>query len=85
MAYADDPVPLHPTSDPIDFDLSEVDIAVALVTGRIATRVRLVGLIEPDQVAPIALARAQAAELEFEVDRTPTSTVLIIGPDRARP
>ena len=69
-----------PASDAsIDVDLREVDSAIALVSRGAAVRVRLVGLHAPDEIAPIALARAQAAGVRFGVDRRET-TRLTIGP-----
>jgi len=44
-----------------------------------ATRVRLTGLREPDAFAGAALARAQAAHVAFELDRTEL-VVLTFGP-----
>ena len=63
----------------IDADLREVDTAIAMVARGAAVRVRLVGLHAPDDVAPIALARAQAAGVRFGLDREAT-TRLTIGP-----
>ena len=63
----------------IDADLREVDSAIAMVIGGAAVRVRLVGLHAPDEIAPIALARAQAAGVRFGIDRLAT-TRLTIGP-----
>ena len=40
-----------------------------MVSRGAAVRVRLVGLHAPDEVAPVALARAQAAGIGFRVDR----------------
>ena len=69
-----------PTSESsIDADLREVDSAIAMVIGGAAVRVRLVGLHAPDEIAPIALARAQAAGVRFGIDRLAT-TRLTIGP-----
>lgn len=80
MAHAEDPTQLRPSPDAIDFDLAEVDAAIALVGRGLATRVRLVGLTAPDLIAATALARAQTAAIGFNVERTATSTVLTIGP-----
>jgi hypothetical protein len=46
--------------DPIDADLREVDVAIALVAQGAAVRVRLVGLASADRIAPFALAHAQS-------------------------
>jgi len=59
----------HSSLDLFDRDLAEVDAAIGLVAGGLATRVRLVGLGRPESVAAVALARSQAAGVGFEVDR----------------
>ena len=66
--------------DPIDADLREVDVAIALVAQGAATRVRLVGLATASRIAPIALAHAQSAGIDFRVDGSGTTTRLIFGP-----
>lgn len=63
----------------IDADLREVDSAIAMVARGAAVRVRLVGLHAPEEIAPIALARAQAAGIQFGLDRLET-TRLTFGP-----
>jgi hypothetical protein len=63
----------------IDADLREVDSAIEMVTRGAAVRVRLVGLQAAEEIAPIALARAQAAGVQFALDRRAT-TRLTIGP-----
>lgn len=63
----------------IDADLREVDSAIAMVTGGAAVRVRLVGLHAPDEIASIALARAQAAGIHFGIDKA-GGTRLTFGP-----
>jgi hypothetical protein len=63
-----------------EMDLREVEAAIALVADGAARRVRLVGLHAPDDVAGIALARAQAAGVPFIVDRRGTPTRLTFGP-----
>jgi hypothetical protein len=64
------PVPnTYSSLDQLTRDLAEIDAAIALVVGGVATRVRLVGLARPDATAAVALARSQAAGLRFEVDR----------------
>jgi hypothetical protein len=70
---------LPSADDRVDSDLREIDTAIAMVTRGAAVRVRLVGLHAPDEVASIALARAQAAGVGFQIDRNP-STRLTIGP-----
>lgn len=55
--------------DPIQHDLAEIDAAIDLVARGIATRIQLVGLIRPEAVAPMGLARAQRMRVSFAVDR----------------
>jgi hypothetical protein len=66
--------------DPIDADLREVDVAITLVAQGAAVRVRLVGLSSADRIAPIALAHAQTAGVDFRVDGSGSTTRLIFGP-----
>ena len=65
--------------DLIDADLREVDTAIEMVASRLAVRVRLVGLNDADTIAPIALAHAQLAGIDFRIDRGET-TSLTFGP-----
>lgn len=64
----------------IDIDIREIDSAIAMVANGSAFRVRLVGLHAPDDVAAIALARAQAAGIPFTVDRLGMTARLTFGP-----
>jgi hypothetical protein len=66
--------------DLLDVDLREVDVAIELVARGAAVRVRLVGLSDPDTIAPIALARAQLAGVDFHLDRAGSSPRLTFGP-----
>jgi hypothetical protein len=61
-------------------DLAEIDAAIALVARGTATRVCLVALHAPRTVAPIGLARAQAAGVDFSLDRA--AMALTLGPKR---
>ncbi|MFL5640815.1 MAG: hypothetical protein ACJ77O_03990 [Chloroflexota bacterium] len=71
----------RPSASPLERDLAEVDAAIELILSGLATRIRLVGLLRPDGVAPIGLAHAQAAGLAFEVDRGQEgAAVLTVGP-----
>lgn len=70
---------LPSSEEALETDLREVDSAIAMVTRGAAVRVRLVGLHDPDEVAAIALARAQAAGISFGIDRLGT-TRLTFGP-----
>jgi hypothetical protein len=65
--------------DLLDADLREVDVAIEMVVRGSAVRVRLVGLNDPETVAPIALARAQFAGIDFHVDHG-VATSLTFGP-----
>lgn len=75
-------LPRHRT-DPIEIDLAHVEAAIALVLSGGAVRVRLVGLTDPRSLAPVALARAQAAGVGFSVERDPRTWTLTIGPRSA--
>ncbi len=66
--------------DPLDIDLREIDVAIALVVRGAAVRIRLVGLNAPDAVASMALARAQHAGVDFHVDCDGGATRLTFGP-----
>ena len=73
----DSRAPLHT----LDRDLAEIDAAISLVVGGVATRVRLVGLTRPDALAAVGLARSQAAGVRFELDRGATGVVaMTLGP-----
>jgi len=73
------PFLLPSADDALDADLREVDAAIEMVARGLAVRVRLVGLNDADTIAPIALARAQLANIDFRVDHGAT-TSLTIGP-----
>ena len=66
--------------DPIDVDLREVDVAIAMVAQGTAVRIRLVGLPSAARIAPIALAHAQSAGVDLRVDGSGPTTRLIFGP-----
>ena len=69
--------PLHP----LDRDLAEIDAAIGLVVRGVATRVRLVGLMRPDALAAVGLARSQSAGVRFEIDRGANGDVaMTLGP-----
>lgn len=61
-------------------DLVQIDAAIGLVRSGAAVRVRLVGLADAGDLASTALARAQAAEVAFAVDRGNSGLTLTIGP-----
>jgi len=75
LPRADDPV-----NEDLDAELREVDVAIEMVARGAAVRVRLVGLSDPDTIAPIALARAQLAGVEFHLDRAGSTPRLTFGP-----
>lgn len=74
--------PAHPT-DPLEIALVEIDVAIALVQRGQARRVRLIGLDGGERAAALGLARAQAAGVEFALERSEASrdaVSLLIGP-----
>ena len=73
-------VRLPHADDPAEADLREVDVAIEMVVRGAARRMRLVGLHAADEIAPIALARAQSAGVAFRVEHEGTATRLIFGP-----
>jgi hypothetical protein len=76
------PAPGAPT-DSEEQDLAEIDAAIELIRQGIAARVRLVGLRAPETVAGAGLARAQANDVWFSVDRGAGGAIaLTIGPRR---
>lgn len=71
------------SSDPFERDLTEIDAAIELVTSGAAARVRLVALVRPDAIAAEGLARAQAANVRFALDRGTNGVAAItVGPAR---
>jgi hypothetical protein len=74
-------VRLPHVDDPLDADLREVDVAIEMVARGAAVRVRIVGMNAADAIAPIALARAQLAGVDFRIDRSSGATLLNFGPD----
>jgi hypothetical protein len=72
-------------TDPFELDVANLEAAIELVRTGLAKRVRLVGLADPATLAPIGLARAQAADVDFTVDRRDDALTLTIGPLLTRP
>jgi hypothetical protein len=66
--------------DPIEADLREIDAAIEMIVRGAARRVRLAGLTAADEIAAIALARAQAAGVELHVERDRNGTRFTLGP-----
>ena len=80
-----DPIQLRPPTGVSDdvamLDLAEIDAAIGMVVAGAARRVCLVALSGVEAVAGIALARAQAADVGFHLDRDAGGAVrLTIGP-----
>lgn len=67
-------------TDPFELDLGHIEAAIELVGTGMAARVRLVGLADAVDLAPIALARAQAAGLDFAVEQHDDALTLTFGP-----
>lgn len=76
------PVPFpHTSLDPSEHDLAEIEAAIDLVAGGLATRIQLVGLIRPEAVAPSGLARAQLRGVRFSLDWRGEAPLLVtVGP-----
>jgi hypothetical protein len=72
-------------TDPFELDVANLEAAIELVRSGLANRVRLVGLSDPETLAPIGLARAQAADVGFTVDRRDHALTLTIGPLHTHP
>ena len=69
--------------DPLDVALREIDIAVQLVVSGGARIVQLTGLEAAESAAALGLAQAQAAGVEFALQRSssaPSVVSLRIGP-----
>lgn len=62
-------------------ELAEIDAAIGMVVAGLARRICLVALAHPEAIAAVALARAQAADVGFHLDRDPGGAVrLTFGP-----
>ncbi len=78
------PFPLA-SSDRHARDLDEIEAAIAMVVGGVATRVRLVGLGAATEAAAQGLARAQRAGVGFALHHPAASpATILIGPVEAR-
>ena len=62
-------VPAASERDPLEIAISEIEVAIALVQRGQARRVRLVGLAAAEHAAGAGLALAQAAGVEFALER----------------
>jgi hypothetical protein len=77
------PIPFPPAADAAeDAALTELDVAIALVTGGVARRIRIasVAIEIADRVSGIGAARAQAAGLRFIVERSGSCATFTVGP-----
>ena len=76
--------PAHGTQpDPLDVALREIDVAIQLVLFGGARIVQLSGLEAAERAAALGLAKAQAAGIEFALQRSssaPGAVSLRIGP-----
>jgi hypothetical protein len=70
----------RPRTDPDEVALVDIDAAIELVRSGAALRVRLAGLAGAAGLASAALARAQAAGVDFAVDRHGAAMTLTFGP-----
>jgi hypothetical protein len=75
-----------PAPDPFDVALREIEVAVDLVSSGRARVVELVGLPAAERAAGFGVATAQAAGVQFSVQRSATGSVsLRIGPSLGGP
>jgi hypothetical protein len=74
----------RPRTDPDEVSLVHIDAAIELVRCGAALRVRLAGLAEAAELASVALARAQAAGVDFAIDRHRAAMTLTFGPRQQR-
>ena len=74
----------RPRTDPDELALVHIDAAIELVRSGAALRVRLAGLAEAADQVSAALARAQAAGVDFAVDRHDAAMTLTFGPRQQR-
>lgn len=77
------PIPFPRVADAADEAvLTEIDVAIALVVGGVATRVRVasIELGAAERLAGVATARAQASGLRFVMERSAWAATFTIGP-----
>jgi hypothetical protein len=81
------PIPFPPAADAASEAadhavLTEVDVAIALVASRIATRVRVASLdlVVAERLAGLAAARAGSSGLRFVVERSADRATFTVGP-----
>jgi hypothetical protein len=78
----DGPRPIRPPIVDFDRELADVAVAVQLVASGGARRVTLSGLLRSEEIAPEALALAQASGVRFafQRDRRNGSVTIVVGP-----
>lgn len=72
----------HPSADPVERALADIQGAIRLVAARVATRVVLTALPGAEMAAGAALAAAQRAGVGFALQRDPDSgsIAVVVGP-----
>lgn len=78
------PIRTNRRSNPAARTAAELEVAIELVARGAARSVRLSGLPGAERLAASAAEQAQAAGVDFRVERDPMGTVLSVGP-RSRP
>jgi hypothetical protein len=78
----DEPRPIRPPIVDFDRELADVAVAVQLVASGGARRVTLSGLLRSEEIAPEALALAQASGVRFALQRDSRtgSVTIVVGP-----
>ena len=78
----DAPRLIHLPTSAFDKELADVAAAIELVAARVARRVTLASLRRSEEIAPDALALAQAAGVRFGLhrDRRNGPPAIVIGP-----
>jgi hypothetical protein len=77
------PIPFPPAADAAeDTALTELEVAIALVSGGAALRVRIAGIASDiaDRISGTGAVLAQDAGLQFVVERSGTSATFTVGP-----
>jgi hypothetical protein len=78
----DEPRPIRPPTVDFDHELADVAVAIQLVATGGARRVTLTGLRRSEEIAPEALALAQAAGIRFALQRDGRNglATIVVGP-----
>jgi hypothetical protein len=76
------PVSSRPAARPAETYLVDVRAAIDLVANGLATRVVVGGLLEAESIAGLALSLAQAAGVDFALERDEETgaVAIIVGP-----